>query len=397
MEIADTQVYDGSTVNMYFLDRNGNRVSGYVNSDCVFVEVIDPDQDEDQYRRERIDAYWDGGQNLPFGPWDFEENHAEDGCGFEEVWFHPVNDLLGDTNIFDDSPFAQDFFIERVGLAKLYVLNPRNGRWASTDLLETGPATGDFISVTCIDLATQYECLPMLGVLPGDTLIAVYQDPSNHSDSCWISIKVGVGGGGTPPGEAADAEFTDAAGNVVAHYTDVDDVYVRVVDPSHAGAASLQNVVEIGAETFDLSPLAGAANDTFITDAISMTLLGVGAGDSITATYTDPTDPTDTAEDTISIISSELEVEEFVAQPNPFDEEVTFTYVGSGIATTFSVTVYDLHGKVVWSEELSNVSEVTWDGLNLGGEEVASGPYIYVIVASDGTNTFTGKGVFAKQ
>jgi hypothetical protein len=398
MEIADTQVYDGTKVNMYFLDRNGNRVSGYVNSDCVFVEVVDPDQDEDQYRRERIDAYWDGGQNLPFGPWDFDENHEGD-CGFEEAIFHPVNDLLGDTNIFRDSPFYLIDFDgqDQYGLAKLYVLNPRNGRWAAVDLLETGPATGDFISVTCIDLSTQYECLPMLGVLPGDTIIGVYQDPSNHSDSCWISIKVGIGGGGTPPGEEADAEFVDAAGNIVSHYTDIDDVYVRVVDASHAGAASLQDAVEIGAQAFDLSPLAGAANDTFITDAISMTLLGVGAGDSITATYTDPTDPTDVAEDTISIISSELEVEEFITQPNPFDDEVTFTYEGSGIATTFSVTVYDLSRKVVWSEELPNVSEVTWDGLNLDGEEVASGPYIYVIVASDGTNTFTGKGVFAKH
>jgi len=41
MSIADTQVYDGSSVQMYFLDRQGNRVSGYVNSDCVFIEVIE--------------------------------------------------------------------------------------------------------------------------------------------------------------------------------------------------------------------------------------------------------------------------------------------------------------------------------------------------------------------
>ena len=44
MSIADTQVYDGLSVNMYFLDRQGNRVSGYANSDCVFIEVVDPDQ-----------------------------------------------------------------------------------------------------------------------------------------------------------------------------------------------------------------------------------------------------------------------------------------------------------------------------------------------------------------
>ena len=68
MKIGDTQVYNGTATTMYFLDRQGNRVSGYVNSDCVFIEVIDPDQNEDNYRRERVDGYWDGGQNVPFGP-----------------------------------------------------------------------------------------------------------------------------------------------------------------------------------------------------------------------------------------------------------------------------------------------------------------------------------------
>jgi hypothetical protein len=123
-----------------------------------------------------------------------------------------------------------------------------------------------------------------------------------------------------------------------------------------------------------------------------MTELGVGAGDSITATYKDPTDPTDTSSDTISIIASELSVEEFIAKPNPFADETVFTYVGSGIATTFSVMVYDLSGHLVWSEELANVSEVAWDGTNEAGAALANGAYIYVVMATDGTNTFTGKG-----
>jgi hypothetical protein len=392
MEIADTQVYDGQTANMYFLDRNGSRVSGYVNSDCVFVEVIDPDQDEDRHRRERVDAYWDGGQNIPFGPKPLNEF----GCAYVRERTHPVNPLLGDTNIFNDSPFPYVPEVPCTGEANLYVLNPRSGRWAGIDLMETGVATGDFVSVICIDLASQYNCVPTLGVLPGDTILAVYMDPSNHSDSCWISIKVGIGGGETPAEQKGQLTFVDAAGNAVANYTDVDDVYVKVVDRSHAGASGLLKAVEISGQKFDLEPLAGAANDTFITDAISMTPLGVGAGDTITATYTDPTDPTDVATKSITVIASELTVEEFIAVPNPFETEVTFTYVGSGIATTFSVEVRDLAGKLVWSDELTNVSEVTWDGKKAGAE-VASGPYIYVIVASDGTHTFTGKGVFVKQ
>jgi hypothetical protein len=367
MSIADTQVYDGTTANMYFLDRQGNRVSGYVNSDCVFVEVVDPDQDEDQYRRERVAGYWDGGQNFPFGP-------EEDPSGS-----HAVNDLLGLDNIFSTTSTN----------AKLYVLNPRNGKWAAIDLLETGVATGDFVSVTCIDLTSQYTGVPTLGVKPGDTVLAIYQDPSNHSDSAWISIKVGIGGGGTPPGQGSTTIFVDSEGNEVDTYTDVDDVYVKVVDPSHAGAASLLDAVEIDGTTYDLAPLAGAQTDTFITDAIDLDLV---AGSSITATYTDPTDPTDTSSDTISIIASELSVIDFYAGPNPFATETVFTYHGTGIATEFSVTIYDLSGHMVWTETLANVTGITWNGTNEAGAALANGAYIYLVMATDGTNTFTDKG-----
>jgi len=374
MEVADTQVYDGSTVNMYFLDRQGNRVSGYVNSDCVFIEVIDPDQDEDQYRRERIDAYWDGGQNLPFGPW--AANVFE--CPFEHEFTNLINPLLGDTNVFNDGD-----------LAKIYVLNPRSGRWAAVDLLETGVATGDFVSVTCIDLTSVYsECVPTLDVLPGDTIVAVYQDPSNHSDSAWISIKVGIGGGATPPSQQSTTMFVDADGNEVQNYTDADLVYVKVIDPSHAGAALLASAVEIGGVSYDLTPLAGAT-DEFITDGLD---LGLSAGDEITATYTDPTDPTDTSADTITIIASELSVTRFYAGPSPFSDTTTFGYVGSGIASVMSVEVRDASGHVVWSQELANVTGIVWDGTDESGNSLANGGYMYFITATDGTNTFSGSG-----
>jgi len=207
-EVADTQVYDGDQVNMWFLDRSGNVVSGFVNGDCVFIKVLDPDQDEDQYRRERIDGFWDqidgaiNGQNIPFGPRDFAANRPANVCEFADVQTHDFNALLGDTNIFGARNAAAEDW------AKLYVLNPRNGRWAAVDLLETGVATGEFVSVICIDLTGVYDCVPTLGVLPGDTIVAVYQDPSNHSDSAWISIKVGIGGGGTPPSQASTRRAT---------------------------------------------------------------------------------------------------------------------------------------------------------------------------------------------
>jgi len=396
-EVASTEVFDfDGSVDMWFLDRQGNQVTGYVNSDCIFVEVLDPDQDEDQLRRERIDAYWakdpaglpgpNGGDNFPFGP----SNDALLGHLIPDVFGVTVAVLpnwarmLGNTNIFNAGagPGVDDF-------AKLYVLNPRTGAWAAVDLLETGVATGDFVSTICIDLVSQYVNVPTLGVIPGDTIMAVYQDPTNHSDSAWISIKVGSGGGGTPPTQASSTMFVDSAGVEVTNYTDADMVYVKAVDPSHAGGPLLANALDIGGTTYDLAPLAGAQNDTFITTGLSLALV---AGSQITATYTDPTDPTDTSSDTITIIASVLDVVGFYAGPSPFDGDTAFSYTGSGIASVMSVTVYDRSTKIVWSEELANVTEIAWDGTNEAGAMLANGGYIYVITATDGTNTFNGKG-----
>ncbi|MCI0479896.1 hypothetical protein L0Y59_05100, partial [Candidatus Uhrbacteria bacterium] len=223
MSIGDTQVYNGSSVNVWFLDRQGNRVSGYVNSDCVFIEVLDPDQNEDVLRRERVDAFWDGGQNWPFGPVPWNEF----GCEYVRDQRHPVNDLLGDTNIFNNSPDPYTTTGDD-GAANVYVLNPRSGRWAGLDLLETGIATGDFVSVICVDLVNVYTCVPTLAALPGDTIVAYYQDPSNHSDSAMISVKVGIGGGGTPASQASSTTFVNADGAAVSNYTDADFVFVKV-------------------------------------------------------------------------------------------------------------------------------------------------------------------------
>jgi len=370
MSIGDTQVYDGTNTSMYFRDRQGNRVSGYVNSDCVFIEVVDGDQDQDLSRRERIDGYWDGGQGLPFGP--FALNRFD--CSYRRDFTHPVNALLGDTNVFNDG-----------GHPVIYVLNPRNGRWAAVDLMETGVGTGDFVSVVCIDLVSQYGCVPSLGVLPGDTIIAAYQDPSNHSDIAWIATKVSIGGGGTS-GQASTVAFASASGDAVTSYTDADNVYVKVVDPSHSGATSLLSAVTIGTTTYDLAPLAGAATDTFITPAITMESIGAHAGSTITATYTDPADPADNSSATVSV-ASVLHVDSFLVKPNPFGVEAVFTFSGFGVPATFSVTVYSVSGHKLWSRTEINKAEVRWDGRDEEGVALAGGPYVFVAVltGNDGT------------
>jgi len=386
MTIGDTQVYDGQTTQMWFLDRTGSRVSGYVNSDCVFVEVYDPDQDEDQLRRERISGFWSGGQNAPFGPLPLNEF----GCDFERTQTHSVNVLLGDTNIFNDSPDPDDKD-ENDGAANLYVLNPRSGRWAAIDLLETGKATGSFVSVICVDLVAVYECVPTLAVLPGDTILAAYMDPSNHSDSAWISVKVGIGGGGTPPGQASTTEFVDADGQPVTSYVEGEPVYVLVADLSHTQDTVLSGALEINGTAVDLTTY-GSQSHKFFSDAVQLDL---HAGDTVTATYTDPTDPTDTSSDTATILTSELDVERFYVAPNPLIATSVFGYEGSGIASSMSVSVYTLTGRLIWSAEAENVSEIAWNGTTSGASctAVANGAYIYVIAATDGTNHFDGKGL----
>lgn len=197
------------------------------------------------------------------------------------------------------------------------------------------------------------------------------------------------------PGEVT---FADADGNPVASYTNMDDVYVKVVDPSLIGVPILEDALEIGGQTFDLELLLGAANDTFITRPIFLGELVLGTGNTITATYTDPLYPLDTLTVTIGVIEVDFEVEAFLVVSDPAVRAgVAFTYDGSGLAATFSVTVYDLMGKIVWNTALTNVSGVVWDGKNRDGEEAASGPYIYVIAASDETRTYTDKGAFIKH
>jgi hypothetical protein len=203
-------------------------------------------------------------------------------------------------------------------------------------------------------------------------------------------VKVGIGGGTTPPSQTSVTTFTNATGVAVVNYTDADLVYVKVVDPSHAGATtSLENAVTINGQAFSLAPAPNMGAGAFITIGLDLNLT---AGTSITATYKDPTDPTDTSTKTISIVASKLEVTSFYATPTPSAGDVTFAYKGSGIASTMSVTVYDLAGHLVWASELANVTKVVWNGKDDGGAFVANGAYRYFVTATDGTDTFKEDG-----
>ena len=78
--------------------------------------------------------------------------------------------------------------------------------------------------------------------------------------------------------------------------------------------------------------------------------------------------------------------------PNPFDEEATFYYEGSGVAQRFLASVYNVAGELVWSAEEENVTEVSWNA-----EGSAKGAYIYAITVSDSENVFESEGVLVKK
>ncbi|MBU1048885.1 hypothetical protein KKG90_02560, partial [Candidatus Bipolaricaulota bacterium] len=128
---------------------------------------------------------------------------------------------------------------------------------------------------------------------------------------------------------------------------------------------------------------------TFMTAGLDLDLV---AGEAITATYVDPTDPTDTSSDTIAILAGALTVDAFYAAPNPFDAQVTFGFRGAGIASTMTVMVYDLAGAKRWEQTATDATKIVWDGIGDDGKPLANGAYLYVITVTDGTNTFSGNG-----
>ena len=150
---------------------------------------------------------------------------------------------------------------------------------------------------------------------------------------------------------------------------------------------AILGAVKIGTKTYDLAPLTGVTNG-FITPAIAMSDTGVTVPGSITATYTDPTDSTDTSTDTASVVASVLSVTTFYAYPNPFSTSTVFTFKGTGVPTTFSVTILAPgSGRVLWSSTVTGKGQVTWDGKTSDGDQLANGPYIYVAVLTGNSGT----------
>ncbi|MCX7844795.1 MAG: T9SS type A sorting domain-containing protein [Candidatus Bipolaricaulota bacterium] len=266
---------------------------------------------------------------------------------------------------------------------KVFMFNAQKGTWERLDLRETGVGTGVFRSTVCV--AVGPDGLNSSG---GDTIMAFYQDPSNHSDIAIISIKVSLGGAGavTPPVVALGVAFDRTT------YYPGDTVTLTVTDEQYAGAAEIvgTNVLVLLDKDGNvitswnrLEAVPGQPGKFRVTYVLPETVkLG-----TITAKYTDPYVATRTAQATATVVAKALaNVRGVTVAPNPFKTTTTFTLQAEpagAVAEKITVTLYDLTGAKVAVVEGRNTASLTWNGGNLG-----NGAYIYVAVVEGAGKVF---------
>jgi hypothetical protein len=233
-----------------------------------------------------------------------------------------------------------------------------------------------------------------LGSKAGDTIMAFYQDPSNHSDISIISIKVSEGGAGavTPPTVALSVAFDRTT------YYPGDTVTITVTDEQYSGAAEIvgTNVLvlldkdgSVITSWNKLEAVAGQPGKFQVTYVLPETVkLG-----TITAKYTDPYMPSRTAQASATVVAKALSnVTGITVSPNPFKTSTTFTIQAEpagAVAAKITIVIYDLTGAKVAEVTGTNTASVTWNGGNL-----RNGAYIYVATVEGGspTKTWTFKG-----
>jgi hypothetical protein len=412
VKVYDTQVFDGETHHMRFLNGRYEYVDVIPLNGNLYLEVIDPDQNENPLMSELISGNWNkdaaSGEdteadedsapiwkvNVPEGTVSSTSTTGEMGSGED------VED--GFTPAVADNDIALEP-VSITGLAasvKIFMWNAQRGTWERMDLKETAPNSGIFRSTTCVLVAdARHPGDGNLGSQPEDTIMAFYQDPSNHSDISIISIRVAAGGaaGVTPPERLVKVEFDEDT------YVAGETVTITITDDAFAGASEITGtdilVLELNGdvlETWNTIPLLtmpGAGNNKF---QVSYTLANDVSG-TLTVTYTQPFPGGKTVSDTAEVIPAELEnVTGIEVTPNPFDTEVTFTIVAEpagAVADKLTVTVYDLLGRKVAEVSGTNTASVTWDG-----NDLRNGAYIYVAVVEGGDAVWTFRGfVYIKR
>jgi len=379
VKVFDTQVFDGTTHKMYFVDCAGNKIlqDRLPMSANVGIQVEDPDQNEEPRLRELISWKWD--EQVGSDPLlNNALNPAGDGV------------LAGFLGLLDNSMSGDSISGKTIPM-KIFVVNASNGEWEPLTLRETQPGSGIFRSTTCVLLAGSAALGHEAGTLradPGDTIMAFYQDPSNHSDISIISARVTLGGGQvTPPPTRATVAFDKTT------YYPGDTVTITVTDPDLAGAGAVASANILVLKDKDNATL--KAWDQLDFDAtgkatVTYTLPETVKIGTITAVYTSPVMGA-SVQATATVIQKALtNVKGIVPTPNPFKTSTTFTIQAEpegAVAAKITIVIYDLTGAKVAEVTGTNTASVTWDGGNL-----RNGAYIYVATVEGAGKAWTFKG-----
>jgi hypothetical protein len=388
VKVYDYQVFDGATHQMRFLDGNYQPVTKIPISGSLYLEVTDLDQNENPLLRELIFGGWN---KDAVGPVDSSPVWTEGAGIFNGLpagFFNRVvpDNLLG---LYEQSITG---ILETV---KVFMFNAQRGYWERIDLRETAIGSGVFRSTTCVLVSdTRAPGQGNLGAGAGDTIMAFYQDPSNHSDISIISIKVSEGGAGevVPPVVTLKVEFDRTT------YYPGDTVTITVTDEQYSGAAEIvgTNVLVLMDKDGSvitswnrLEAVAGQPGKFRVTYVLPET---VKPG-TITAKYTDPYMPTRVAQGQATVQPKTLSnVTGIAVSPNPFKTSTTFTIQAEpagAVAEKITIAIYDLTGAKVAEITGANTASVTWNGGNL-----RNGAYIYVAIVEGGSprQTWTFKG-----
>lgn len=367
VKVLDTQVLDGAECRLRVLDGNYKPVTEIPMSGTLYIEVEDPDQDEDPRLRELI-----------FGAWNRDSSSADNALssplsehsypmwprsrGSTEDRLTPGAAMLAATSLSGIGPTA-----------KIFLWNAQSGSWEQLSLRETAVGSGVFRSTTCVPVSGSAS----LNSRPGDTIIALYQDPSNHSDVAIATVKVSEGGaGGVAPTPGAKVAFdrTTYYPGALLMVTVTDSDYASSQEVRGSGVLALKDAQGRTLKSWDvISTVAGETARFRVTWALP-TDVPLGA---LHAVYTDPADRNRTDQTTAQIVAAGPEkVTGIAITPNPFSSHATFSLIAEPTgarAARIRVSVFDLTGRRVGEIVATDAASVPWDGASL-----RNGAYVYV-------------------
>lgn len=393
VKVYDFQVYDGTTHHMRFLNGQYQPVDQIPLSGSLYLEVTDLDQNEHPMMRELVFGYWNKDANAA-------DDADDNGILSEDtmpLWGHTRDARVGIVNAL--GLLEPESITGIPDSVKVFMFNAQRGTWERMDLRETAVGSGIFRSTTCVLVADgRFPGEGNLGSKPGDTIMAFYQDPSNHSDISIISIKVSEGGAGgiTPPPVALSVAFDKA------NYSTGDLVTITVTDEQYSGAMAITGTAPLQLKAADgtllkswdsIPTVAGQPGKFRVTHQLAAEVTG-----TITVFYVDPMVSTRSASAQATVAAPVLaQVTAVKPVPEVFSSSTAFTAFvepAGAVVDGLKVTVYDLTGqKVATLTGTVRSNVVTWNGGML-----RNGAYIYVAEAVGAGRVWTFKGyVYIKR